>query len=172
MARARLRPERVELGALSHELPAELRRADPQRQVVIEVQEGLWAQADRNLAQSALRHLLDNAWKFSASQPQSKIEFGCQDGPSTEPGTGARGETVFYIRDNGSGFDMSYADTLFHTFQRLHTDRSLAGTGAGLVTVNRIISRHGGRIWADSRPGRGSTFDFTLPSAQPAALAG
>ncbi len=156
VARARLRLERVELGALSRELLDELRRADPTRQVAIEIHEGLWAQADRDLAQVALRHLLDNAWKFSASQPQSKIEFGRQD---SEPG-----ETVFYIRDNGSGFDMNYADTLFHTFQRLHSDSSLGGTGAGLVTVHRIIGRHGGRIWADSRPGRGATFYFTLPS--------
>lgn len=157
VARTRLRLERIELGALSREVLDELRRADPQRQVAIEVQEGLWAQADRNLAQIALRHLLDNAWKFSASQPQSKIEFGRQDG---EPG-----EALFYIRDNGSGFDMSYADQLFHSFQRLHTDPALAGSGAGLVTVNRIISRHGGRVWADSRPGNGATIYFTLPAA-------
>lgn len=157
VARARLRIERVELGALSRELLDELRQADPARQVAIEVHEGLWAQADRHLAQVALRHLLDNAWKFSAAQPAAWIEFGRQDG---EPG-----EAVFYIRDNGSGFDMSHADKLFHNFQRLHTDKSLGGNGAGLVTVNRIIGRHGGRVWADSRPGAGATFYFTLPAA-------
>jgi two-component system NtrC family sensor kinase len=163
VGRARLRLERVELGALSRELLDELRRADPQRQVAIEVHEGLWAQADRNLAQVALRHLLDNAWKFSATQSPARIEFGRQDG---QPG-----EAVFFVRDNGTGFDMSYADKLFHSFQRLHTDSGLTGTGAGLVTVNRIIGRHGGRVWADSRPGRGATFYFTLPAADPAPLA-
>jgi two-component system NtrC family sensor kinase len=162
VARSRLHIERVELGALTRELLDELRRADPQRQVVIEVQEGLWAQADRNLAQVALRRLLDNAWKFSAAQPAARIEFGRQDGDA--------GETVFYVRDNGSGFDMSHAGRMFQIFQRLHTDSALAGTGAGLVTVNRIIGRHGGRIWADSRPGSGATFYFTLPSIRLPAL--
>lgn len=157
VARARLRIERVELGALCRELLEELRRADPQRLVAVEVHEGLWAQADRNLAQVALRHLLDNAWKFSAAQPTARIEFGRQDGDASE--------AVFFIRDNGSGFDLSHADKLFHSFQRLHTDPALAGTGAGLVTVNRIIGRHGGRVWADSRPGAGATFYFTLPAA-------
>jgi signal transduction histidine kinase len=152
VARTRLRIERVELGALSRELLDELRRADPLRHVAVEVHEGLWAQADRNLAQVALRHLLDNAWKFSAEQPAARIEFGRQ-------------ADVFYIRDNGSGFDMGHADKLFQSFQRLHTDPALPGTGAGLVTVNRIIGRHGGRIWADSRPGAGATFYFTLPGA-------
>jgi two-component system NtrC family sensor kinase len=157
VARARLRIERVELGALSRELLAELRKADPQREVAIEVHEDLWADADRHLAQVALRHLLGNAWKFSASRAAARIEFGRQDGASDE--------TVFYIRDNGSGFDMNYADKLFHSFQPLHTDAALRGTGAGLVTVHRIIDRHGGRVWADSRPGDGATFYFTLPAA-------
>jgi two-component system NtrC family sensor kinase len=164
VARARLRIERVELGAISREVLDELRQADPQRQVSIEVQEGLWVQADRHLAQVALRHLLDNAWKFSATQSPARIEIGRQDGPSMGLRTGEPGEAVFYVRDNGSGFDMSYADQLFHSFQRLHTDPGMAGTGAGLVTVNRIIGRHGGRVWADSRPGSGATIYFTLPS--------
>ncbi|MDB5944636.1 MAG: response regulator receiver sensor signal transduction histidine kinase [Ramlibacter sp.] len=168
VARARLRLERIELGELSHELLAELRRSDPQRQVAIDVQPGLWAQADRKLAHVALRHLLENAWKFSATQSPARIEFGRQEGPSTGPATD---EAVFYVRDNGSGFDMSYADKLFHSFQRLHTDTTLTGTGAGLVTVNRIIGRHGGRVWADSRPGDGATFYFTLPTAETLSLA-
>lgn len=152
VARARLRIERIELGALSRDLLDELGRADPQREVSIEIQQELWADADPMLAQVALRHLLDNAWKFSAAQPQARIEMGRQD-------------AAFYVRDNGCGFDPSHADKLFHSFQRLHADRSLGGNGAGLVTVNRIIGRHGGRVWADSQPGAGATFYFTLPAA-------
>ena len=128
--------------------------------MALEVHDGLWAQVDRNLAQVALRHLLQNAWKFSATQAAPRIEFGSRQGKT--------GEAEFYIRDNGSGFDMSHADKLFHGFQRLHTDAALSGTGAGPVTMQRIIGRHGGRVWAHSRPGGGATFYFTLPSAAPA----
>lgn len=157
VSRAPMSIEPVELGALSRQLLDEFRSAEPERKVTISIREELWADADRSLAQIALRHLLDNAWKFSSTQAAASIEVGSQDG---EPG-----EPVFFVRDNGAGFDMSYADKLFNTFQRLHSDTGRRGAGLGLVTVSRIVRRHGGRVWADSVPGAGATFYFTLPSA-------
>jgi light-regulated signal transduction histidine kinase (bacteriophytochrome) len=100
-----------------------------------------------------LENLIGNAWKFTSKLAEASIAVGKQD---------QAGETVFYIRDNGAGFDMANADKLFGAFQRLHTDREFEGTGIGLATVQRIIHRHGGRIWGESAPGKGATFYFTM----------
>jgi signal transduction histidine kinase len=131
----------------------ELHRRDPGRDVVVEVENGLSAQADARLLQVALDNLLGNAWKFTGTRSDARIQFGktIQDG-----------QTAFFVRDNGAGFDMAYADKLFQPFQRLHTESEFEGTGIGLATVHRVVSRHGGRIWAESAVGAGATFFFTL----------
>ncbi|MDZ4400683.1 sensor histidine kinase [Hydrogenophaga sp.] len=159
ISRAELRMEPVDLSVMSRQLLGEYRNVVPQREVSITVQDGLRVHGDKRLFRIAMQHLLGNAWKFSSLRTHAEIEVGKLDG------AGAGGEAVFFVRDNGCGFDMAYADKLFHTFQRLHAVHEFPGTGAGLVTVSRIIGRHGGRVWADSKPGEGATFYFTLPSA-------
>jgi light-regulated signal transduction histidine kinase (bacteriophytochrome) len=156
VGRAELRRERVELSNLAHGVMAELQRSAPERQVEVAIEEGLSAEADRTLMRVALHGLLDNAWKFSAGRPRAKIEFGAT--------TGASGP-AFFVRDNGTGFDMQYGDKLFRPFQRLHSDADFAGAGIGLAIAQRILDRHGGRVWAESAAGQGATFWFTLPPA-------
>ncbi len=151
--RAPFRPEPLDLSSMMREAAAEL-------QAPVAVHEGLTAEADAVLMRIALRELLDNACKFRRADIAPEIEFGCRAGGS---------EPVFYLRDNGAGFDMAYEDKLFRTFQRLHGDSGLPGTGLGLVAVSRILSRHGGRVWAESSPGEGATFYFTLPAGSQAA---
>jgi light-regulated signal transduction histidine kinase (bacteriophytochrome) len=118
------------------------------------------AHADVRFLRITLENLLGNAWKFTAKTSAPRIELGTR----TEAD-----ERIYFVRDNGAGFDMKYADKLFGAFQRLHSDKEFPGTGIGLATVQRIISRHGGRIWVDATPGAGATFSFTLPDAPPAA---
>jgi len=117
------------------------------------IAEGLVAEADPRLVRIALTNLFANAWKFTARRPDARIEFGC---------TGAEGHKDFFVRDNGVGFDMAHAGKLFGAFQRLHAMKDFPGTGIGLATVQRIINRHGGRIWAESAVEAGATFHFTL----------
>ena len=112
-------------------------------------------QADRQLMQIALQNLLNNAWKFTRHREKAVIEFRQLEDADTP---------TFYLRDNGAGFDMAYADKLFVPFQRLHDDREFEGSGIGLGTVHRIINRHGGRLWAQGRSGEGATFYFELPA--------
>jgi len=157
VSRAELCMEPVDLSAISHQLMGEYRSVAPQREASITVQDDLWAQGDKRLMRIAMQHLLDNAWKFASLRTHTEIEVGRLDG--------ADGETVFFVRDNGCGFDMAYAGKLFGTFQRLHAVDEFPGTGAGLVTVSRIVGRQGGRVWADAKPDEGATFYFTLPSA-------
>jgi signal transduction histidine kinase len=118
------------------------------------VQPGLDAQADPPLLRVALQNLLDNAFKFSAKSAAPRVEVGVVDEP----------ERAFYVRDNGAGFDVGGAKNLFGAFQRFHKPTEFPGTGIGLATVQRVIRRHGGRIWATSEPGKGTSFFFTLPS--------
>ena len=103
--------------------------------------------------------MLGNAWKFCGKQPQTHITFRRECGPD--------GEAVYAVQDNGAGFDMAYSEKLFGAFQRLHTEADFAGTGIGLATVQRIVARHGGRVWAESSPGDGATFFFTLGTPAP-----
>jgi signal transduction histidine kinase len=153
LSRAEVIRERVDLSRLAVESIAELQAQEPQRRVDVSIQEGLWAEGDRRLLRVLLDNLLGNAWKFSGQQPDARIELACTPQPD---------ESVFSVRDNGAGFDMAYAQKLFSPFQRMHSDREFPGTGIGLATVHRIVRRHGGRIWAESRVGEGATIFFTL----------
>ena len=143
----------LDLSALAGGIVQELRRTDLGHRVGITVQPGLQVSGDRQLLKIALENLLGNAWKFTGKTPDPRVEFGCEQ---------VGGEAVYFIRDNGAGFNMSYAPKLFGVFQRLHSESEFQGTGIGLATVQRIISRHGGRIWAHGEPGVGAVFHFTL----------
>ncbi len=133
----------------------ELTQGAPGRRIEVSIQPGMSAWADPNLLQVAMENLLRNAWKFTAKCEDARIEVG----ETTSPG----GEAAFFIRDNGAGFDMAHAGKLFDAFHRLHSADEFEGTGIGLAIVNRIILRHGGRIWAEAESGKGATFFFTLP---------
>jgi signal transduction histidine kinase len=162
VVRAPLHYGAVDLSATAREVLEGLRMQHPERNVRVKVQDGLVAQGDARLLRVALENLLGNAWKFTSRSTDASIEVGKVDGAS-----------VFFVRDNGVGFDMTYADKLFSAFQRLHTEAEFPGTGIGLATVRRIVARHQGRAWAESRPGEGTTFFFALSeSAPPAWLAG
>jgi signal transduction histidine kinase len=151
--RAQLRRQSIDLASLTKGVVAELRSREPSRDVVVEIGEGLRASADERLATVVLENLLGNAWKFTARRENATIAVGQEH----------RGEqTVFYVRDNGAGFDMKYADKLFRPFQRLHRTSEFEGNGVGLATTHRIIARHGGEIWAEGAVGQGATFFFTL----------
>jgi PAS domain S-box-containing protein len=144
----------VNVSDISTEILQRLQSDDPQRRVRWRVDPGMTAVGDVRLVRSVLENLIGNAWKFSSRAPLADVNVGAAD----EPG-------VFYVKDNGAGFDMAYADRLFGTFQRLHSPDEFPGTGIGLATVARAVSRHGGRVWARSAPGEGATFFFTLPQA-------
>lgn len=154
VSRGEMRREEIDLSRMARDITEQLQRAQPERIVEVKIEDGIEARGDGSLLRIALENLLGNAWKFTSKQPSSRIEFGAQAGDA--------GEDVFFVRDNGAGFDMAYADKLFGAFQRLHPADEFEGTGVGLATVQRIIRRHGGRIWAESQPGRGATFYFTL----------
>ncbi|MHB0937757.1 MAG: sensor histidine kinase [Armatimonadota bacterium] len=153
LGRVAMRREQIDFSGMAAEIVEELRRRDPERRVTVEIAPGLVANADRALLRAALGHLLDNAWKFTARQEEARITVDMAK---------REGECTYVIRDNGVGFDMAYADKLFQPFQRLHTEAEFPGTGIGLALVQRIIQRHGGRIWADSAVGQGAAFYFTL----------
>jgi signal transduction histidine kinase len=157
LTRAPLRKERVDVSALSRKILAELSEREPQRRVEAIVAEDLVTSADARLLTVVLENLLGNAWKFTAKQPAARIEVGRDGG-----GSGA-----FFVRDNGAGFDLTYAEKLFTPFQRFHAETEFQGTGIGLATVKRVIARHGGRIWAESSPGHGAAFFFTLDEHAP-----
>ena len=154
VTRQALQHEPVDLSAISTEILARLQSADRSRHVVFSVELDLLVHGDSRLLHTVMENLLGNAWKFSARCSNAEISVG-----RLSP----RG--AFFVRDNGAGFDMAYVDKLFGTFQRLHDVAEYAGTGIGLATVARVISRHGGRIWAESAPEQGATFFFTLPTA-------
>jgi PAS domain S-box-containing protein len=153
--RIELRRERVDLGALAREVFAELREAEPDRAVEVTIGDGLIGTGDAHLIRLVLDNLIANAWKFTAGRQQATIEVGSEWDSA---------EQVFFLRDNGAGFNMRYADKLFDAFQRLHSASDFEGSGIGLAIVQRILRRHGGRIWAESAPDCGATFFFTLSS--------
>jgi hypothetical protein len=153
VSRAELRQQEVDLSALAGAILERLRESDAQRVVETRVRPGVTVTGDGRLLRIALANLLENAWKFTAREPAGRIEFGMT--------TGA-GEPTYFVRDNGAGFDMAYADRLFGPFQRLHLASEFPGSGIGLATVQRIIHRLGGRVWAEGLVGQGATFSFTV----------
>lgn len=155
VGRAELRPVEVYLSSVARDIVTKLALADPGRQVEVEISPGLIARGDPRLLHVMLTNLFDNAWKYTCKTRQARIEFRQVE---------IDGEQVFSVRDNGVGYDMQYADKLFGAFQRLH-GAEFPGTGIGLATVARIITRHGGRVWAEAEPGKGATFYFTLAGA-------
>ncbi len=157
VTRSELQAEEVDLSQLATSVLQDLQAADPGRTVVTVVQPGVGVRGDGRLLKIALENLMGNAWKFTSKVAEPRIEFGSQPGSGDEAG-----KTVYFIRDNGAGFDMQYVDRLFTAFQRLHGDRDFKGSGIGLATVSRIIRRHHGTIRAESETGRGATFYFTL----------
>jgi PAS domain S-box-containing protein len=156
ISRAGMVLEIVDLSALAREIASELQASQPERQVVFSIAPTLRVKGDPRLLRAVLENLLNNAWKFTSRKPKARIELGAKENG---------GETVYLIRDNGAGFDMQYADKLFGVFQRLHRDTEFPGNGVGLATVQRIIQRHGGRIWAEAAAGEGATFFFVLNDA-------
>jgi signal transduction histidine kinase len=151
----------VDLSGLAKLVVQELQLDNPQRQVEMLVQPKVTAEGDPRLLRVVLENLLANAWKFTGQREQSRIEFGVEKKRSFV-GDGYSTEDIYYVRDNGAGFDPAYADKLFGVFQRLHRVDEFPGTGIGLATVQRIIHRHGGRVWAEGEVGTGATFFFTL----------
>lgn len=154
VARHELTVASVDLSHMVREAAASLQDSAPERRAVFTIAEKLQVHADATLLRAAIDHLLGNAWKYTGKRDAARIEFG-----QTKEGETA----VFYLRDNGAGFDMKYADRLFGAFQRMHKESDFEGTGVGLATVQRIIRRHGGRVWADAEVDAGATFFFTLP---------
>ena len=153
VTRAPMKRETVDLTAMVQELEASLRAAQPERAVDFVVAPAMVAMGDAVLLRAVLQNLLGNAWKFTGKRPRARIEVGC----TSEPG-----RTVYHVRDDGAGFDMRYAGKLFAPFQRLHSMEEFPGTGIGLATVQRIIHRHGGKVWAKAEVNQGATFYFTL----------
>jgi PAS domain S-box-containing protein len=156
ITRGDLLREKVDLTAIARSIGARLKEENPQRKVDIEVQDGLLAQGDRRLLTAALENLIQNAFKFTRDRPKAKIEVGREI---------KEGKPAFFVRDDGVGFEMAYAEKLFGAFQRLHSTKEFEGTGIGLATVQRIVRRHGGRIWAEGQVDAGATFHFTIASA-------
>jgi len=148
-----LSPGPTDLGALAGQIVAELREQQPDRNLDVRIAESLVADVDPDFTRIALANLLSNAFKFTGNQTAPRIDFASETQGD---------EVVYYVRDNGAGFDMAYADQIFRPFERLHSQDDFPGTGIGLATVQRVIRRHGGRIWADAAVGRGATFFFTL----------
>jgi light-regulated signal transduction histidine kinase (bacteriophytochrome) len=157
MSQADMRPQPVDLIALIIPIITDLRRGEPSRIVDVVMPEELVVVGDPPLLKLALLNLLANAWKFTSKQAAAKIEIGIGI---------ENGVTTYFVRDDGAGFDMAYADKLFGVFQRLHTPADFDGTGIGLATVKRVVDRHGGRIWADGEVDHGATFYFTLGEDQ------
>ena len=152
-SRGEMHRERVDLSLIARSVASDLEKAYPERKVSVRIAETLIADADPRLMRIVLENLFGNAWKFTSKRGEACIEF---DSRAEED------QKVFFVRDNGAGFDMAFADRLFGAFQRLHNADDFPGTGIGLATVQRIVHRHGGRVWAQGEVGKGATFLFTL----------
>jgi light-regulated signal transduction histidine kinase (bacteriophytochrome) len=149
--------QEVDLSTIADAILRDLHRSEPNRRVGWHIDPGLRARADRRLMHAALHNLLENAWKFTSHRDVAEISFGRGE---------QKGLSAYYVRDNGVGFDPGQAASLFTAFQRLHPGDEYGRLGIGLATVERIIHRHGGRIWAEAAPDKGATFYFTLPESQ------
>ena len=157
VTRTDLRDQDIDLSEVAELVVSRLREGQPNRQVEVKIRPGVVVTGDGQLLKIALENLLQNAWKFTAKQAEPRIEFGV---------TQTSGEPTYFIRDNGAGFEMTYAARLFGPFQRLHSQQEFPGNGIGLATVQRIIHRHGGKVWAEGLVGQGATFYFTLGRAR------
>jgi len=157
--------EPVNLSALAQAVASELRQREPDRAAEIHIQDDLVVHGDAQLLRALLENLLGNAWKFTMRRSPARIDVGRLSGEAKE--------AVYFVRDNGAGFDMAYTDKLFGPFERFHTADEFPGTGIGLATVKRIVQRHGGRVWAEGEVDAGATFFFTIgpptPEADPSA---
>ncbi len=154
VSRIELSIQRVNLSAVVREISNSLFETQPERQVGFTIQDDIIVNGDRGLLRIVLENLIGNAWKFTSKQAKATIEFGMLQ---------QEGKQVFFVRDNGAGFDMEYVEKLFGAFQRLHDSKEFSGTGVGLATVQRIVQRHGGRVWAEGEVDKGAIFYFTLP---------
>lgn len=154
LTRVDLKRQPVDVGETAAAIIKDLKQRTPRRRIDIDVETGLFTDADPELVQIALENLIDNAWKYTGRTTTPRIEVGATAHNGSAP--------VFHVRDNGAGFDMAHANKLFGAFQRLHTNRDFEGTGIGLAIVQRIVTRHGGRIWAEASVNQGATFYFTL----------
>lgn len=154
ITRAQLKREKLDLALIARQVVRELRQSDPDRNAVFAIADAIEVHADPVLMRVVLDNLLGNAWKYTGRRPQALISFGREE---------RERQTAFCVRDNGAGFDMTYASKLFAPFQRLHSVREFPGSGVGLACVARVIHKHGGRLWADSKTGEGAAFYFTLP---------
>ena len=153
VSRAQFSRGDVDLSGLAEETCRRLAAAEPERKAVFRIAPGLQTSGDASLLRTVFDHLLGNAWKFTGKTAEAEIEFGAVD---------QAGQSVYFVRDNGVGFNMKYAQKLFGAFQRLHRPEDFEGNGIGLATVRRVVHRHGGRVWAEARTGAGATFFFTL----------
>ncbi|OGO01571.1 MAG: hypothetical protein A2Y59_04425 [Chloroflexi bacterium RBG_13_52_14] len=153
VTRSDMHHDSVNLSAMAWSIVTELQKIQPDRQVDFVIAEGLMAKGDSRLLKLVLENLLNNAWKFTGKHTHAKIEFGAAP---------CNGKTAYFVRDDGAGFDMAYAEKLFIPFQRLHGVTEFAGTGIGLALIQRIIHRHGGHVWAEGKVEQGATFYFTL----------
>jgi signal transduction histidine kinase len=152
--RKKIHPQKIYLNDIARSVYNELTYQVENRKIKFQVDDLPSTVGDRRLIRQVIINLLSNSLKFTQTKPVSKIRLGCHQ---------KDGDTVYFIKDNGVGFDMKYADKLFDVFHRLHHDKDFEGTGVGLAIVHRIISMHGGKVWAESKPDKGATFYFTLP---------
>jgi signal transduction histidine kinase len=156
VTRAGMRRAPVDLSAIAGRIVERLRESGKDRAVDVSIPPGVTAWGDETLLEVVLSNLIENAFKFTAPRDGARIEFGC---------VAREGEKIYFVRDNGVGFDPAFAGKLFTPFQRMHRSSDFPGTGIGLATVQRVVSRHGGRVWADAAVDAGATFSFTLSEA-------
>jgi len=154
VGRAEIHRSRLNLAEIARAIVADLEKREPERRVLVDIEELLMADVDSRLMRVALENLLGNAWKFTVNVPQPHVQF------TSEPTANG---PAFVVRDSGAGFDMTYVEKLFRPFQRLHSTTEFPGTGIGLATVHRIVDRHGGRVWAQGSVGSGAAIYFTIP---------
>jgi signal transduction histidine kinase len=157
ISKAEVHHEPIDLSAMAHEVGGALRALSPERQVQFEVDADMTAVGDARLVRVVLENLLSNAWKFTSKKPDAEVRVGVKQGETGPP--------TYFVQDNGAGFNMAYVGKLFGALERLHAESDFPGTGIGLATVQRIVHKHGGRIWAEAAVGRGATFSFTLEAS-------
>jgi PAS domain S-box-containing protein len=154
LSRSDMQYEQIDLSGMAQDVADDLRQPVPERDVTFIIEPGVSGFGDPRMLRLVLENLVNNAWKFTSKHPQATIAFGRAE---------SEGWPAYFVRDDGAGFDMAFAGKLFGAFQRLHSDQDFAGTGIGLAIVQRVIHRHGGRVWGEGNVGRGATFSFTLP---------